>query len=164
MLEGTPSLTSLCTVVVELGCTHPPTTSKSTSIPLNSWNPIGRLASRKRWRSHRWWTPSCMSQYRRPLPWPIVAGKSTSTNCCQKRNYWETTGRTDEDECRWVPHPKECYSAATQYPLSTDLWRCNGPEISPHVCSQWKRDAQELASHLEAPLLSRNQEATKSNT
>ena len=53
---------------------------------------------------------------------------------------------------------------ATLQPLSTDLWRCNGPEISPHVRSQWKRDAQELASHLEAHLLSQNREATKSNT
>ena len=44
----------------------------------------------------------------------------------------------------------------TLQPLSTDLWQCNGPEISPRLCSQRKRDAQEIASHVKTHLLGWN--------
>ena len=52
----------------------------------------------------------------------------------------------------------------TLQPLSTDLWWYNRPEISPRLYSQWKRDAQELVSHVKTHLLSQNLVATKSNT
>ena len=52
---------------------------------------------------------------------------------------------------------------ATLQPLSTNLGRCSGHEISSRVRNQWKRDAQKLAGHLKAHLISQNLEATKSN-
>ena len=51
----------------------------------------------------------------------------------------------------------------TLQPLSTDLWRCSGPEISPRFYSQRKRDAQEIASHVKTHLLGRNLMATELN-
>ena len=51
----------------------------------------------------------------------------------------------------------------TLQPLSTDLWRCSGPEISPRLYSQRKRDAQEIASHVKTHLLGRNLMATELN-
>lgn len=51
----------------------------------------------------------------------------------------------------------------TLQPLNTDLWRCGGPKIPPRLSSQWERDAQEIASHLEGHLIRRNLMATKSD-
>jgi len=48
--------------------------------------------------------------------------------------------------------------------LSTDLWQCGGPEISPCLCSQQKKDAQEITSHFKTHLLSRNLVATELDT
>ena len=48
--------------------------------------------------------------------------------------------------------------------LSADLWRYSGPKISPRLRSQWKKDTQELAGHLESHLHIQNRVATKSNS
>ena len=52
----------------------------------------------------------------------------------------------------------------TLQPLSLDLWQYSGLEISPRLHSQWKRNAQELASHIEAHLIGQNRVPTKSDT
>ena len=52
----------------------------------------------------------------------------------------------------------------TLQPPSSDLWRYGVLEISPRLRNQWKRDAQELAIHIEAHLLHQNRETTKSDT
>ena len=52
----------------------------------------------------------------------------------------------------------------TLQPLNANLWQHSGPEISSRVCSQWKRDAQELASHIEAHVIDWNRVSTKSDT
>ena len=52
----------------------------------------------------------------------------------------------------------------TLQPLSAELWRCSGLDLSPRLRSQWKKDDQELASHIEAHLIGRNRETTKSDT
>ena len=42
-----------------------------------------------------------MSRCRRLLLYPIVVDKLTLTDYCPRSNYQGTTGRIDEDECRW---------------------------------------------------------------
>ena len=153
MLEGMLSQTDLYNVAIRLGCTHTPTMSIFANIPPNSWSLAGRPALRKRWRSHKSPTPSRMSWCRRLLPWPTVADKSTLTGCCPRSNYQGTTGRTNKDECRWRPCPREYYSAATQYGSVAMEWAQNIPSSLQSMeegCLGDRKPCQNLSPQLES--------------